>query len=126
MRLKRVFIPLSFALVLAFLPAAPAAGQKAFDKAVKKVEASFSPAEAKPGQTVTFSVTIELNDGYHTYPTVQTDKMAASMVNEIKFPDPGANGGNHVSAVVYGHPQFRGARGEGALQDGDLRWDFLA
>lgn len=89
--MKRIVaVVASFALVVAFLPAAPAAGQKAFDKAVKKVEASFSPAEAKPGQTVTFSVTIELNDGYHTYPTIQTDKMAAAMVNEIKFPDPSA------------------------------------
>lgn len=87
--MKRIVaVVASFALVIAFLPT-PASGQKAFDKAVKKVEGSFSPAEAKPGQTVTFSVTIELNDGYHTYPLVQTDKMAAAMVNEIKFPDPG-------------------------------------
>ena len=57
---------------------------------MKKVEAKFSPAEAKPGQTVTFTVTIELNDGYHTYPTVQADKQAAAMVNEIKFPNPDA------------------------------------
>ena len=48
---------------------------------------SSRPAEAKPGQTVTFTLTVELNDGYHTYPTVQPDKKAAGMVNEIKFPD---------------------------------------
>jgi hypothetical protein len=89
-RILALFV--SFALLVAFLPAAPAGAgaQKAFDKAVKKVEGAFSPAEAKPGQTVTFTVTVELNDGYYTYPTVQTDKMALSMVNEIKFPDPGA------------------------------------
>jgi hypothetical protein len=78
-----------FALVIALLPA-PAAAQKWYEKAVKKVEAKFSPAEAKPGQTVTFTVTIELTDGYHTYPTVQTDKQAAAMVNTILFPKPDA------------------------------------
>ncbi len=76
----------SLAFLLALLPASPASAQKWYEKAVKKVEAKFSPAEAKPGQTVTFTVTIELNDGFHTYPTVQADKQAAAMVNEIKFP----------------------------------------
>ena len=93
MRLKHAFAPLALALVAASLPAAPgapAAGQKLYEKAVKKVEVSFTPAEAKPGQTVTFTLTVELNDGYHTYPTVQTDKMAAAMVNEVKFPESGA------------------------------------
>jgi hypothetical protein len=71
-------------------PAAPAGGQKWYEKAVKKVEAKFTPAQAKPGETVTFSVTVELNDGYHTYPTVQPDKAAAGMVNVLKFPAPDA------------------------------------
>ena len=78
------------ALVLAVLPAAPAAAQQWYEKSVKKVEGKFSPAEAKPGQTVTFTLTVELNDGYHTYPTVQLDKQAAGMVNDIRFPDAGA------------------------------------
>jgi hypothetical protein len=76
------------ACILTLLPSSTASAQKWYEKAVKKVEAKFSPAEAKPGQTVTFTVTIELNDGYHTYPTEQTDKQAAAMVNEIKFPKP--------------------------------------
>ena len=78
-----------FALLLAVLPGSPAAEGGWYEKAVKKVEASFDPAEAKPGQTVTLKITIELNEGYHTYPTVQPEKAAASMVNKIKFPDPG-------------------------------------
>lgn len=72
--------------------ATPGAGvgtQKWYDKAVKKVEASFTPAEAKPGQTVTFSLKLELNDGYHTYPTEQTDKGAEGMVNDVQFPTKG-------------------------------------
>ncbi len=74
------------------LPGAPASAQKGgwYEKAVKKVEATFDPAEAKPGQTVTLKLTVELNDGYHTYPFKQPDKEAGSMVNQIKFPDPGA------------------------------------
>jgi len=70
-------------------PVAPAAGQKWYEKAVKKVEATFSPAEAKPGQTVTFTLTVELHEGYYTYPTVQPDKMAAGMTNILQFPKPG-------------------------------------
>ena len=81
-----------FAMAVAALVAAvpgTATAQKWYEKAVKKVEGRFTPAEAKPGQTVTFSLTVELNDGYHTYPTVQPDKLAAGMTNVIKFPDPG-------------------------------------
>ena len=78
------------AFALAVLFAAPARAQKWYERAVKKVEAKFTPAEAKPGQTVTFTLTVELNDGYHTYPTMQTDKQAAAMVNEITFPSPDA------------------------------------
>lgn len=63
-------------------------GQKAFDKAVKKVEGAFTPAEAKPGQTVTFTVTVELNEGFHTYPVMQTDPGALNYVTDIKFPKP--------------------------------------
>lgn len=72
--------------------ARPAIAQKPdwYDKAVKKVEATFEPADAKPGQTVTLKLTIHLNDGYHTYPTKQPDKAAEAMVNTIKFPDAGA------------------------------------
>jgi hypothetical protein len=93
MHLKRmlVLIPLAAAtLAFATAPAssAGAAGQKWYEKAVKKIEATITPGEAKPGQTVTFSLTVDLHDGYHTYPTVQTDKAAASMVNVIKFPEP--------------------------------------
>jgi hypothetical protein len=67
-----------------------AGAQKWYEKAVKKLDAKFTPAEAKPGETVTFALTIELNDGYYTYPTAQTDPAAAGMVNVFKAPKPGA------------------------------------
>jgi hypothetical protein len=88
-------IRLAFLLTIcsaAAVLAAPGSGAEDwYAKAVKKVEGSFSPAEAKPGQTVTFSLTVQLNEGYHTYPTIQMDKGAANfgLVNEIKFPDAG-------------------------------------
>jgi DsbC/DsbD-like thiol-disulfide interchange protein len=78
-----------FGCVLAVAAAGPAAAQNPawFDKAVQKVEASFAPAEAKPGQTVTLRVTVHLHDGFHTYPLVQPDKGAAGMVNKLTFAD---------------------------------------
>jgi DsbC/DsbD-like thiol-disulfide interchange protein len=78
--------------VLVTLGSPPAAAQKKdwYERAVKKVEATFEPAEAKPGDTVTLRLTVHLNEGFHTYPTRQPDKAAEAMVNTIKFPDPGA------------------------------------
>jgi len=84
-RVFAVMFVLAVAVCLAIAPKT-ANAQKWYEKAVKKVDAKFTPAEAKPGQTVTFSLTVELNEGYHTYPTTQTDKMAEGMVNVFKFP----------------------------------------
>ena len=65
----------AFALVIALLPAPASRGQKWFEKAVKKVEAKFAPAEAKPGQTVTFTVTFEL-DRWLPYLPDRADRQA--------------------------------------------------
>src|SRR5215216_6714936 len=73
---------LTFPLCLAF--AAGALGQP--KDAIKKVEASFEPAQARPGQTVTLKVTVQLGDGYHTYPVVQPTPEAKYSVNKITFP----------------------------------------
>ncbi len=80
---------MTVAAILAAFPGT-ANAQKWYEKAVKKVEGRFTPAEAKPGQTVTFTLTVELNEGYHTYPTAQPDPKAEGMVNVLKFPEPGA------------------------------------
>ena len=68
------------------------AGEKpvGLPKGVEKVEATVEPAEAKPGQLVTFKLTVTLAAGYHTYPLTQPDKLAAGMVNKVVFPDTGA------------------------------------
>ena len=54
--------------------------------AIKKVEASFEPAEARPGQTVTLKIIVQLADGYHTYPLVQPTPEAKFSVNKVTFP----------------------------------------
>jgi len=75
----------AFALALTLLaPLAFAADAK--KGGVKSVEATFEPAQAKPGQTVTLKLTVTLEDGYYTYPLVQEDKAAAGMVNKLEFP----------------------------------------
>jgi hypothetical protein len=80
----------ALAMVFVLSGSACAAPEDWYAKAVKSVEAKVEPATARPGQTVTFTLAIDLNDGYHTYPTVQPDKNAAGMVNAIAFPEPGA------------------------------------
>lgn len=77
------------ALPVLLAPPVALAQDKGFDKAVKSVTATFEPAEAKPGQTVTLKLTVELNDGYHTYALKQAEKPAASFVNKLTFPEPG-------------------------------------
>ena len=56
---------------------------------VKSVELTFEPAEAKPGQTVVCKLTVTLEAKYYTYPLVQTDAQAKSMVNKLEFPPSG-------------------------------------
>jgi hypothetical protein len=45
--------------------------------------------EAKPGQVVTLKIRVELDSGWWTYPTVQTDKAAANQINKFVFPKDG-------------------------------------
>lgn len=73
----------SLTLLAALSLAAP---QDWYARAVKSVEMTVTPATAKPGETVTVAVTITLNDGFHTYPTVQPDLKAKDFVNTITFP----------------------------------------
>lgn len=60
-----------------------------FEEIVKKAEARFEPAKAKPGQTVTLKINIELIKGWHTYPLIQPDKGAKSQTNRVVFPAEG-------------------------------------
>lgn len=64
-----------------------AVAQPGFDQVVKKAEVKVEPATAKPGQTVTVKLTLQLLDGWHTYPVVQPDKAAKGQTNKITFPE---------------------------------------
>ena len=77
--------PLCLFVCLIF--AAAASGQP--KDAIKKVEASFEPAQAKRGQTVSLKITVQLADGYHTYPVVQPAPEAKYSTNTIAFPTGG-------------------------------------
>jgi len=70
--------------------AVPALAQPSIEQVIKKAEATFEPASAKPGQTVTLKISLQLLDGWHTYPTVQPDKAAQSQSNKLTFPEGGA------------------------------------
>ena len=49
----------------------------------------FEPAEAKPGQTVTLKIKVELADGYYTYPVVSRPPEGKYSANKITFPTDG-------------------------------------
>jgi hypothetical protein len=68
----------------------PALAQPSFDQVLQKAEARFEPTTAKPGQTVTLKIALQLADGWHTYPTNQSDKAAKTYVNKFTFPIDGA------------------------------------
>ncbi len=75
---------LAFGSVLAALIAiAPAFA----DSRIKSAVATVEPATARPGQVVTFKVTVEILPGFHTYPTVQNDKKEAASVVKLQPPD---------------------------------------
>src|SRR5690242_14442226 len=74
------------AAALALGASAALAQNQSFNDVVKKVSAKIEPATAKRGEAVTWTFTIELADGWHTYPTQQADPKADSYTNRIKFP----------------------------------------
>jgi hypothetical protein len=79
--MRRILLALSLCLVTA--AAAPAQSAK---DATRKVEAAFEPAEARPGQTVTLKITVQLADGYYTYPVVQPAPEGKYSTNSVVFP----------------------------------------
>jgi DsbC/DsbD-like thiol-disulfide interchange protein len=73
-----------------FVVASPAFAQKVnFDDVVMSITAKAEPATAKRGETVKWTLQIELADGWHSYPTKQPDERNDSFVNKIAFPKPG-------------------------------------
>lgn len=85
--MKRIWFPAVLLLVMGLV--APAHAQRTFQTAVKKIEARFEPADAKPGQTVTFKLEVQLADGWYTYAVNQPDKGARTSATRIDLPLPG-------------------------------------
>ncbi len=82
--MKYLYLSIAFVLSVSCAQAQPS-----LDQIIKKIEAKFEPAEAKPGQTVVLKISLQLLDGWHTYPTFQPDKGAKSQTNKITFPEGG-------------------------------------
>src|SRR4051812_6349877 len=88
--MNRMFLAaVAVAFAAGAVSAQPARADRGFDKVVKRVEATFEPATAKRGETVTWRVTVELAPNWHTYPTTQTDPAAKSIVNKFTPPTGG-------------------------------------
>ena len=60
-----------------------------FAKAVRQIEGRIEPAEARPGQTVRFILSVKLNPGYYTYPATQPDPKEKLSQSVIELPEPG-------------------------------------
>lgn len=70
--------------------ASPAFGQKtSFEDVVTSVTAKVEPATVKRGETVKWTLRLEVAEGWHTYPTKQADERSESYVNKIAFPKAG-------------------------------------
>lgn len=56
--------------------------------AVKTIDVTIDPASASPGQTVTWRLTLDLQDGWHTYPAEQpgADELVKAFVTTFKWP----------------------------------------
>jgi len=80
--MNRTILTLAFA---PFMVATAAAQNLTFQDVVKKVQAHVEPAVVKRGAAVNWTLTVDIADGWHTYPTRQNDPKASSYVNRIKF-----------------------------------------
>lgn len=80
---------LAVAAVASHAADAPPTKNKAFLKAVPTASVAVEPAQAKRGQTVSWTLTLNLSPGWYTYPTRQTAREAASSVTTFTFPAPG-------------------------------------
>lgn len=54
-------------------------------RAVKRLAVDIEPVKAKRGETIVWRLTVELHNGYWTYPTSQQDPNAESLVSRFTF-----------------------------------------
>src|SRR5262249_30695405 len=87
--MTRLALPSAILLSIGIgLTPAHAEGKLSWNTAVESVRGEIVPADARPGQTVTYKLIIKLAPGHHTYPTEQTDPKSTSK-NTIELPQTG-------------------------------------
>ena len=85
MVMKRLFLVVPLLLWLG--ASTEAFGQRvSFQDAVESIEGRIEPAEARPGQTVTFKLIVKLNPPFYTHPTVQPDPRVETSKTSIELP----------------------------------------
>jgi thiol:disulfide interchange protein DsbD len=82
-----------------------------FREAMPYARATVSPTTARRGETVTWTLTIELKQGYHTYPTQQPENKEAA-VTRFLFP----KGGDLIPVGTLQEPQWKLTNDNGAPQ----------
>src|SRR3954447_14303653 len=73
-------------LFAAICPAAERKPRIAWATAVRAVKGEIEPAEAKPGQTVTFKLSVRLFPDHWTYPTNQSNPKEKDARNVFVLP----------------------------------------
>ncbi len=80
--IDRIFLTVA---VMGCIAATASAQNQPFQEIAKKIEARVGPTVVKRGATANWTLTVEIADGWHTYPTRQADPRSSSYVNRLKF-----------------------------------------
>jgi len=87
--MKHLIIVVALFVIGSPAPAQFGARPRSADEVITKAAAKLTPTTAKRGETITWSFTVDLMPGWHTYPTRQPDPEADSYKTTIKPPKPG-------------------------------------
>jgi thiol:disulfide interchange protein DsbD len=84
--LSTAFALVAFAITAAADGTPPPTKNKRFLEVVPTASVRVEPAQAKRGQTVQWTLTLDISPGWYTYPTIQPAQAAASSVTSFTFP----------------------------------------
>jgi thiol:disulfide interchange protein DsbD len=127
--MKRLALSSAILLTLGIgLAPAHAQGRLSWESAVESVRAEIVPADAHPGQTVTYKLIVKLTPGHHTYPTEQTDPNSTAK-NTIELPQTGDLIFVDRDKKISDPPDFALVNRGGVMQaeyEGGATWEFKA
>jgi len=127
--MKRLALPSAVLLTLGIgLGPAHAEGRLSWESAVESVRGEIVPAQAHPGQTVTYKLIIKLAPGHHTYPTQQSDPNSTAK-NTIELPKTGDLIFVDRDKKIADPPGAALVNRDGVLQaeyEGGATWEFKA